>query len=82
MLTTRCILMNADSSSFPREWPVLLPGVEYLYFTAPQMPLGFSAKDMCMGYYLTQSRAKDNWGELYPQFRRVLQKPDFGMSFA
>ena len=44
--------MNEVCRAFPREWPVLLPALEYLYDTAPQGAHGLSAHDLSTGYAL------------------------------
>ena len=53
------ILMNTVCKAFPQEWSSLIPAVEFLYFTAPQGSLGFSARDMTMGFSLAQRVGAD-----------------------
>ena len=53
------ILLNEVCRAFPQEWSSLIPAVEYLYFTAPQGSLGFSARDMTMGFSLAQRVCAD-----------------------
>lgn len=53
------ILLNEVCRAFPQEWSTLIPAVEYLYFTAPQGTLGFSARDMTMGFSLAQRVCAD-----------------------
>ena len=53
------ILLNEVCRAFPQEWSSLIPAVEYLYFTAPQGSLGFSARDMTMGYSMAQRVCAD-----------------------
>merc|ERR1712032_602416 len=55
VMINHSILMHTVCSAFPQEWPALLPAVEYLYHTAPQMPHGLSAHDMSAGYALASS---------------------------
>ena len=81
------ILMNTVCHDFPQEWSALIPAVEYLYFTAPQGALGYSARDMTMGFSLAQKvgadlsmesnfavRLFDNFRHLYSISVRVTQE--------
>ena len=61
------ILMNTVCRSFPQEWSSLIPAVEYLYFTAPQGPLGFSARDMTMGFSLASKVGADLASFMVPE---------------
>ena len=53
------IMLNEVCKAFPQEWSTLIPAVEYLYFTAPQGTLGFSARDMTMGFSMAQRVCAD-----------------------
>ena len=61
------ILMNSVCKAFPQEWSSLIPAVEYLYFTSPQGSLGFSARDMTMGFSLAHKVGVDLAPFLVPE---------------
>ena len=59
VLINLTIMMNTICRAFPQEWSALLPAVEFLYFTAPQGSLGFSARDMTMGFSMARRVSAD-----------------------
>ena len=55
MMTDLMILLREVTKAHPSEWAALIPAVEYVLWTAPKGPHGFSALDFDSAYSLATS---------------------------